>query len=470
MTRGDSVVGKHLVRGAEFECAYLDDLTTVGTYGTPYTNPFDWARLHAAYTNNPRGVQGLQIDGYFLDDDSETTQTPGNYYGKLGENGEKKYPCDSQFVIRFPHNWEGKLVITGAPGVRGQYANDFIISDWVLSKGYAFASTDKGNSGLRFYSADRSPGAAVYEWHRRVKQLTEAAKEAAERYYGEEPVRTYVTGNSNGGYLTRYALENHPDLYDGGVDWQGPLWTDPDAPTSDPDGGPNLLTFLPPTLRHYPEYRDAKSQAAYDALIKTGFPEGTVFLWPYHYENYWGSTQRIYREEFDPYYPGAEADYDYEDSLHPQEKDPVIQGLKQAQVPKIKNGVNKASLTGDIGKCLITLHGTLDALLPITKTSDKYAELVKEAKKGHLHRYYKIEGGTHIDSLYDYTEAGPNPENPDPQFRENLRPILPCYRAAFERLVEWVEEEKQPPEIESVPRPEDLDARELANRCPTLES
>jgi hypothetical protein len=49
----------------------------------PYTNPFDWARLHAGYTKNAKGVPGLQVDGYFLDDDSQTTRTPGNYYGKL---------------------------------------------------------------------------------------------------------------------------------------------------------------------------------------------------------------------------------------------------------------------------------------------------------------------------------------------------------------------------------------------------
>ena len=458
------MIRKHLVRGAEVDCVYLDDLTTAGTTGTPYTNPFDWARLHAGYTENPKGVPGLQIDGYFLDEDSQTTRTPGNYYGN------KKYPYDSQFVIRFPNNWEGKLVITGAPGVRGQYANDFIIGDFVLAKGYAFASTDKGNSGLRFYLADQRPGAAMYEWHRRIKQLTEAAKEAAEKYYGEKPVRTYITGTSNGGYLTRYALENHPDLYDGGVDWQGPLWTDPEGqPASDPDGGPNLLTFLPPTLRHYPEYRDIQSSDALEEIIRAGFPKKSVFLWPYYYENYWGSTQRIYREEFDPYYPGPEIEYRYEKSLNPQEKDPAIQRLKLTQAPEIKNGVKKISLTGNIGRRLITLHGTLDALLPITKTSDRYAELVKEAKKEHLHRYYKIEGGTHIDSLYDYTDAGPSPENPNPEFRENLRPILPCYRAAFERLMEWVEDEKPPPEIETVPKPEELDAREIANRCPTLQ-
>ena len=55
-------------------------------------------------------------------------------------------------MIRLPERWNGQLVVTGAPGVRKQYANDYIISDWVLSQGYAFASTDKGNSGTSFFS------------------------------------------------------------------------------------------------------------------------------------------------------------------------------------------------------------------------------------------------------------------------------------------------------------------------------
>ena len=85
----------------------------------------------------------------------------------------------SRFVIRFPDEWNGKLVITGPPGVRGQYANDFIIGDFVLEKGYAYAATDKGNSGNRFYSGGVTQAASVADWHRCVEQLTVAAKEAA---------------------------------------------------------------------------------------------------------------------------------------------------------------------------------------------------------------------------------------------------------------------------------------------------
>jgi pimeloyl-ACP methyl ester carboxylesterase len=458
-------VREDLVAGAKYDYADLDDLTTKGTLTTGHTKFVDWAGLHSKSTDKTKEsvpVPGRQIDGYFDDDKSETTKTPGNYYGN------KNYPCDSQFVMRFPSPglWNGKLVISGAPGVRGQYANDFIIGDFVLQKGYAFASTDKGNSGLQFYRADTEPGTAVAEWHHRVNQLTNAAKDAAKKYYGREEDRTYITGNSNGGYLTRYALEKHPELYDGGVDWQGPLWTDPEGAGSDPDKGPNLLTFLPWALRYYPQYRDTNSRAARDVMILAGFEPESDFLWPHFYEIYWNSTQRIYREEFDPYWWGGNANYNYWQRLDPRNdpilQDPTVQDppVKEAllerlqqEAQKIKQAVKAISLSGEIGKRLITLHGTLDALLPIRKSADKYAELVEKAGCSNLHRYYKIEGGTHIDSLYDY-------------YPDKLRPILPCYRAAFDRLVQWVEDGSEPPPSQLVKRPRSED---VVNSCSALE-
>lgn len=43
---------------------------------------------------------------------------------------------------------------------------------------------------------------------------------------------------------------------------------------------------------------------------------------------------------------------------------------------------------GRIGKPMLTLHGTLDSLLPITTNSDNYAALIGKAGRGHPHRYY----------------------------------------------------------------------------------
>ena len=75
-------------------------------------------------------------------------------------------------------------MVTGAPGNRAQYANDFTISDWVLAQGYAFAATDKGNNGATFYRDGTAPGDAIAEWNRRVTQLTRAAKAVVAQRYG----------------------------------------------------------------------------------------------------------------------------------------------------------------------------------------------------------------------------------------------------------------------------------------------
>ncbi len=416
---------KAIVPGAEVQkVACLGDLTTAGTTVSGHTNPNDWAGLHAAGTVNPTGVPGIQVDGYFPDTSTTNTNNGWNH--------------DSQFVLRIPDQWNGGLVVSGAPGVRGQYANDFIISDWVLSKGYAFASTDKGNTGAAFYRDGSSPGGSIREWNSRVTQLTVAAKTTLRKVYAKAPKRTWMVGISNGGYLTRWQLENRPDLYDGGVDWEGTLFR---------ANGPNLLTYLPTALKNYPAYAANGDQAAHDAMIAAGFAPGSEFLWPFHYAYYWDLTQRIYREEFDPQWdgdldagvpfcasgtPNCDADYDY------------------ASRPKaVKDAVRSVSLTGKIGKPMITIHGTLDTLLPKATDSDVYDKLIDRAGSGRLHRYYSVEDGTHTDGLY---AAYPN----------QLRPMLPCARSAFDTLTAWVEHGRRPPADGLVARPSGGD---LVNTC-----
>lgn len=151
--------------------------------------------------------------------------------------------------MRFPDHWNGGLVITGAPGIRKQYSLDVLISDYVLSEGFAYAAIDKGNSGNTFFqdstTPGKSPGDSIAEWNARVTQLAVAAKATVAQVYDQGPGHTYVTGISNGGYLTRWQLENHPELYDGGGDWEGTLFR---------SDGPNLFTYLPVALRSYPTY------------------------------------------------------------------------------------------------------------------------------------------------------------------------------------------------------------------------
>jgi hypothetical protein len=59
-------------------------------------------------------------------------------------------------VIRLPDRWNGKLVVTGAPGFRRQYATDVLLSDWLVDRGYAYAATDKGNTGPEFHRDGRA--------------------------------------------------------------------------------------------------------------------------------------------------------------------------------------------------------------------------------------------------------------------------------------------------------------------------
>ncbi|MFJ9725813.1 tannase/feruloyl esterase family alpha/beta hydrolase [Streptomyces sp. NPDC101209] len=393
--------------------ACLPDLTTTGLAGTPYTDPADQAGLTAAGTRTPSGVPGLQIDGYFPDS-SHFNTTHG-------------WAHDAQFVIRLPDRWNGGLVVTGAPGTRKQYATDKAISDQVLAEGFAYAATDKGNSGADFYRDGTRPGDAIAEWNARTTQLTRAAKRAVAQRYGHAPRRTYMTGISNGGYLTRWQLENHPELYDGGVDWEGALWT--------PDG-PNLLTSLPTAVAR------TLGSARDEDMYAVGFARGSEFLWPYHEKAYWGVTQKIYRAEFDPGYdpdcPGASAGSTADRILAPCPADATYDYA--ARPAAVHRAVARVSLTGRIGRPLITLHGDLDALLPKAADSDVYARMVDASGRGPLHRYYTIQGGTHVDGLYD-------------TYPDRLRPILPCYRSAFDSLVSWVEKGTRPPADHTVARP-----------------
>ncbi|MFC8175097.1 tannase/feruloyl esterase family alpha/beta hydrolase [Streptomyces sp. NPDC057325] len=412
--------GRHRlhVPGAEHQrSACLDDLTTAGLAGTPYTDMADQAGLAAKGTRNPSGVPGVQIDGYFPDD------------SRL--NGTHGWAHDSQFVIRLPDRWNGGLVVTGAPGTRRQYSTDALISDRVLARGFAYASTDKGNTGPDFFTDGRRPGDAVAEWNRRVTELTLAAKKAVRQRYGRSPGHTYVTGISNAGYLTRWQLENQPELYDGGVDWEGVLWT---------ARGPNLLTSLPVTVAR------SLGRATDEDLIGAGFAPDSRFLWPYHEQAYWGLTQKIFRAEFDPSYdpacPGSTAGRTAEEIFAPCASDASYDYASRPA--SVHRAVAEVALTGRIGKPLITLHGDLDTLLPITTGSDVYARMVEDRGRGRLHRYYTVRDGTHTDGLYD-------------TYPDRLRPILPCYRSAFDALTRWVEEGAAPPADRTVPRPADGD-------------
>ncbi len=51
----------------------------------------------------------------------------------------------ARVLIRLPDNWNGGLVVAGAPGTRSEFSSDFAWSDYVVQKGYAYVSQNKGS-------------------------------------------------------------------------------------------------------------------------------------------------------------------------------------------------------------------------------------------------------------------------------------------------------------------------------------
>ena len=82
--------------------------------------PADWTRI-----TNP--VPGVLITGTLEDD----------------PQGQ------ARFLLRLPMAWNGKLVVGGASGTRSEFNGDLVISDYVLQKGYAYASQNKGMLNAR---------------------------------------------------------------------------------------------------------------------------------------------------------------------------------------------------------------------------------------------------------------------------------------------------------------------------------
>ena len=140
---------------ADFTVDALPDLTTAPQRSTMPTtvqwrdamviapaDPADWTPL-------ARAVPGVLIRGT-LEDDHQ-----------------------GRFLLRLPMVWNGKLVVGGASGTRSEFNGDLAISDYVLQKGYAYASQNKGtlNSRLSTKSdpnacplkpvADSVPGSVV---------------------------------------------------------------------------------------------------------------------------------------------------------------------------------------------------------------------------------------------------------------------------------------------------------------------
>lgn len=392
----------------------------------------------------PNGLGGIEATEWTSDGKPSKPQwvTPKSKVPGIEISGML---ADAKFVMRLPDKWNGRLVVCSAGGFASERSMDVNVSDFVLTKfdteqaSFAYACTDKGTRGevipapdgvlypeKRENTALLHPEDDLTKWHTAMRQLTLAAKNLLYRLTGQQPVRTYVTGGSAGGYVARYAIENDGELYDGALDWKGILWT-PEV---------NNISVKAEQIQCWNILKDphASKEDTSRARDKHGFPPESDFLMEY-YDKMKKQTPDSFRMKFDPTY--LHRDW-WEYNLHPED---YVNYLWEQRPDEVKQAVTRISLSGDIQKPTISLAGTWDVQIHPLHHAIGYQNLIAGKQKQDMHRLYLVERATHLDGL-----AG----NPKVDIKHQMQAILPYYRQAFDHLVDWVENGTLPPASKTV--------------------
>ncbi len=456
-TRCDDLVAAFGDRLADVQCFESPDLTTANPDTVNPTTPADNAvtpplPFWAFTPTRDRGV----ISPDAPDRTPITVHPPGIQLEARVANDPLG---EARFLLRLPDEWNGRLVVAGASGTRSEFNGDFAWSDYVVQKGYAYASQNKGI--LNFYVVgvsptpppsdplacrlnpaspvwvhfyDNDPGKPFTEWQDRIAEAARLARDGVKARYGHFPRRTYAVGTSNGGYQVRRAVEEAPDLFDGGVDWEG-TYVSPEE---------NILETLPPAILNFPDYvasgYDASSAAAQairaagyppDIVLRDGSGNVTASLWRNYSDSFWEVTQCQWQKRLDPTYDtygAGPGNYDY---------------VLRAQTTDVAENLEAFATTGKIKKPLVTVAGTMDALLPIQEQARKYAKAVAGSRKGNddhrapQYRLYEVQNGNHIEN-YKNTFS-------------QLQYLQPHAQRAFDLLVEHVEHGAPLPPDQCIP-------------------
>jgi 3HB-oligomer hydrolase (3HBOH) len=471
-TRCDKILEKIGSSLADVTCFESTDLTTTNPLTTPANNSIATLPAGAFTPVTDRGViapsaakrppitmvvPGVQINGRIANDPTG----------------------QARFLLRLPDNWNGRLVVAGASGTRSEFNGDFAWSDYVVQKGYAYASQNKGVLNLTITSLssptppnpldcrlnpssliwvnfyDNGPGQPFTRWAQYMVAAAKIAQDGVKSAYGKDPRYTYAVGTSNGGYQVRRALESGSDLFDGGVDWEG---------TFVDEAAPNLLTDLPPAILNFPDYvasgHDPNSTAAKNILAAGYAPDivlsPTTTLWTNYSNSFWEVTQCQWQKRLDPSYDtygSGTGTYNY---------------VQRLSFSDVGGQMGDFATTGRIQKPMITVAGTMDSLLPIDHHARAYARKVDAVQgddghgddRGHdkkrpAYRLYEVQNGNHIETYQDtFTQ---------------LELIMPQAQRAFDLMVRYVEQKVSLPPDQCIPRGGSIaDAPSQPGHCANL--
>jgi len=445
-------LGKQL---ADAKCFASTDLTTNNEQTTPPDNSLSGLPPFAFTPRTDRSVISP----------SPPNRTPINKVVP-GLQIEARIASDpsgqARFLLRLPNDWNGRLVVAGASGTRSEFNGDFAWSDYVVQKGYAYASQNKGvfnlrlststdplacrlnpDSGVFVHFFDNDPGQPFTRWTEFMVKAGQLARDGVKAGYGNSPRYIYAVGTSNGGYQVRRAIEAAPDLFDGGVDWEG---------TFVDEHAPNLLTDLPPAILNFPDYRASGFNAATTAaknIVAAGYPPdipsdtGSVptTLWNNNWIQFWEVTLCQWQKRLDPTYDtygSGTATYNY---------------ISRLSVSDVGAEVAAFANTGKVRRPLVTVAGTMDALLPIDHHARAYARKVASTSRNkhddddgdrrHMrsrsaYRLYEVQNGNHIETYKDAFSK--------------LELIQPHAQRAFDLIVQQVEHHATLPPSQCIPR------------------
>jgi len=418
-------------------CFTSTDLTTNNDQTTPPDNSIPTLPAFAFTPRTDRGV----ISPNAPDRTPITKAVPGlQIQARIAGDPTGQ----ARFLLRLPNDWNGRLVVAGASGTRSEFNGDFAWSDFVVQKGYAYASQNKGVLNLRLSTAadplacrlnpdlavfvhffDNDDGQPFTRWTEFMIKAGEIARDGVKAAYGPPPRYTYAVGTSNGGYQVRRAIEEAPHVFDGGVDWEG-TFVDPHAP--------NLLTDLPPAVLNFPDYRASgfnTTTTAAKNIVAAGYPPdiasdiGAVptTLWNNNWVSFWEVTLCQWQKRLDPAYNtyvSGTGNYNY---------------INRLSFSNVGAEVAAFQNTGNIRRPLITLAGTMDSLLPIDHHARAYARKVEAARSDQgndrderraAYRLYEVQNGNHIENYRQLNFS-------------KLEFIQPHAQHSFDLLVDHVE-------------------------------